>query len=57
MTHLYAGLWQVDLGGELLAHEDVGVACLHEQVLQDFQLRAREGGSLAPLLARVGRIR
>ena len=57
MTHLYAGLWQVDLGGELLAHEDVGVACLHEQVLQDFQLRAREGGSLASLLAWVGRVR
>ena len=48
--HLNAGLGQVDLEGHLLAHEDVGVARLGEQVLEHVQLSAREGRPLAPLL-------
>lgn len=53
-AHLDSGLRQVDLERHLLAHEDVWVAGLGEQRLEDVQLRAREGGALPPLLPRGG---
>ena len=52
-AHLNPGLRQVDLDGHLLAHEDVRVARLAEQVLQHVQLLAGEGGPLPALLAAV----
>jgi len=50
--YLDAGLGEVDLQGHLLPHEDVRVARLREQRLQDVQLRPGERGALPALLAR-----
>lgn len=48
--YLHPGLRQVDFQRDLLPHEDVRVAGLSEQSLQDVELRAGEGGPLPPLL-------
>ena len=47
---LHARLGQADLHRNLLAHEDVRVARLHEQRLEHVELRACERRALAPLL-------
>lgn len=52
ISDLDSGLGQVDLERHLLPHEDVGVAGLPEQSLQDVELRAGEGRPLSPLLPR-----
>lgn len=54
LSHLHSGLRQVDLQRHLLPHEDVRVARLGEQRLQDVELRPREGGAFPALLPRVG---
>lgn len=50
VRYLDSGFGQVDLQGDFLPHEDVGVAGLGEKCLQHVQLRAGEGGALPPLL-------
>ena len=57
-TDLHSGLHQVELQGQRLAHEDVGVVRVLEGGLQLLQLPAREVGPRpaplpAPLLAAV----
>lgn len=54
LSDLHSGLRQVDLQRHFLPHEDVRVARLGEQRLQDVELRPREGGALPALLPRVG---
>jgi hypothetical protein len=49
--YLDPGLRKVDLDGHLLPREDVRVAGLQEQCLQDIQLRAGERRPLPALLA------
>lgn len=51
--HLYSRLGQVDLEGDLLAHEDVRVARLAKQGLQDVQLGTGECGTFSALLPRI----
>lgn len=53
VSHLHPGLGQVDLQRHLLPHEDVRVARLGKQRLQDVELRPGEGGPLPALLPRV----
>lgn len=50
LQYLDTWLRQVDLEGHLLPHEDVWVAGLWEERLQDVQLCAGEGGALPALL-------
>lgn len=50
-THLHASLREVDLERQLLARVNVGVVSFCEDALQLFELRARERGADAPLLA------
>lgn len=52
-TYLYSRLGQVDLEGDLLAHEDVRVARLAKKGLQDVQLGTGECGAFSALLPRV----
>lgn len=47
---LDAGLWQVDFESHLLPHEDVRVAGLGKQRLQDVELRSGERRPFATLL-------
>lgn len=47
---LYSRLGQVDLEGDLLAHEDVRIARLAEEGLQDVQLGTGECGAFSSLL-------
>ena len=49
LQYLDTGLGQVDLQSHLLPHEDVRVARLGEQGLQDVQLGAGESGALPTL--------
>lgn len=51
--NLYSRLGQVDLEGDLLAHEDVRVARLAKKGLQDVQLGTGECGAFSALLPRV----
>lgn len=54
LQYLHPGFRQVDLEGHLLSHEDVWVAGLGEQCLQDVQLCPGEGGALPTLLPGCG---
>lgn len=49
-SHLYPGLGQVYLQGQLLSGVDVRIVCLGKDPLQLFKLGAGEGGPDAPLL-------
>ena len=49
-SHLDPGFWQVDLEGDLFAHEDVGVASLGEERFENVQLRAGERRPFPSLL-------
>lgn len=49
-AYLDTWLWQVDLEGHFLPHEDVRVPGFGEERLQDVQLRPREGRALSALL-------
>jgi hypothetical protein len=52
-SYLYPGFWKVNFEGHLFPHEDVRVASLGEQGLQDIQLCAGERSPLAALFTRV----
>lgn len=54
LLYLHTWLRQVDLESHLLPHEDVWVAGLGEERLQDVQLCSGEGGALPALLPRSG---
>lgn len=43
---------QIDFQRDLFPHEDIGIARLGEQILQNVQLGTGESGALATLLAR-----
>lgn len=49
-AYLYTWLWQVDLEGHFLPHEDIWVAGFGEKRLQDVQLCPGEGCALSALL-------